>query len=33
MVTHFTKEKNEYMPIPYNQMFYIPGLYKQNKGY
>ncbi len=30
---HFTKEKNEYMPIPYNQMFYIPGLYKQNKGY
>ena len=30
---HFTKEKNEYMPIPYNQMFYIPGLYTQNKGY
>lgn len=30
---HFTKEKNEYMPIPYNQMFYIPGLHKQNKGY
>lgn len=30
---HFTKEKNEYMPITYNQMFYIPGLYKQNKGY
>lgn len=30
---HFTKEKNEYMPIPYNQMFYIPRLYKQNKGY
>lgn len=30
---HFTPEKNEFLPIPYNQMFYIPGLYKQNKGY
>lgn len=30
---HFTKGKNEYFPIPYNQMFYIPGLYTQNKGY
>lgn len=30
---HFTAEKNEYFPIPYNQIFYIPGLYTQNKGY
>ncbi len=30
---HFTAGKNEYFPIPYNQMFYIPGLYTQNKGY
>ena len=30
---HYTTEKNEYFPIPYNQMFYIPGLYTQNKGY
>lgn len=30
---HFTAGKNEFFPIPYNQMFYIPGLYKQNKGY
>lgn len=30
---HFTPEKNEFFPIPYNQMFYIPGLYTQNKGY
>lgn len=29
----FTKEKNEYFPVPHNQLFYIPGLYKQNKGY
>lgn len=30
---HFTLGKNEYFPVPYNQMFYIPGLYTQNKGY
>ena len=30
---HFTPEKNEFFPIPYNQLFYIPGLYKQNKNY
>ena len=30
---HFTPEKNEFWPVPYNQMFYVPGLYSQNKGY
>lgn len=30
---HFTPGKNEFWPIPYNQLFYIPGLYTQNKGY
>lgn len=30
---HFTAGKNEFFPIPYNQMFYIPGLYVQNQGY
>ncbi len=30
---HYTAGKNEFFPIPYNQMFYIPGLYTQNKGY
>lgn len=30
---HFTAGKNEFFPVPYNQMFYIPGLYTQNKGY
>ena len=30
---HYTPEKNEFFPIPYNQMYYIPGLYKQNKNY
>ncbi len=29
----FTPGKNEFFPIPYNQMYYIPGLYEQNKGY
>ncbi len=29
----FIPEKNEFFPIPYNQLFYIPGLYQQNKGY
>lgn len=30
---HFTTGKNEYFPVPYNQLYYIPGLYTQNKGY
>lgn len=30
---HFTAGKNEFFPIPYNQMFYIPGLYTQNENY
>ena len=30
---HFTAGKNEYYPLPYIQMFYVPGLYTQNKGY
>lgn len=29
----FTPEKNEFWPVPYKQMFYVPGLYTQNKGY
>ena len=29
----YTPGKNEFYPIPYNQMYYIPGLYVQNKGY
>ncbi len=30
---HFTTGKNEYWPLPYNQLYYVPGLYKQNQGY
>lgn len=30
---HYTAGKNEYFPIPYIQLFYVPGLYTQNKGY
>ena len=30
---HFTPEKNEFFPVPYNQLYYVPGLYSQNKGY
>ena len=30
---HFTPEKNEFFPVPYNQLYYVPGLYTQNKGY
>lgn len=30
---HYTPAKNEFYPIPYNQLYYIPGLYTQNKGY
>jgi len=30
---HFTPAKNEYFPLPYIQLYYVPGLYTQNKGY
>lgn len=30
---HYTAGKNEFYPVPYNQLYYIPDLYKQNKGY
>ena len=30
---HYTADKNEFYPVPYNQMYYVPGLYVQNKGY
>ena len=30
---HFTPGKNEYFPVPYPQLYYIPGLYSQNRGY
>ena len=30
---HYTPNKNEFYPIPYNQMYYVPGLYEQNKNY
>ncbi|MDE6702181.1 MAG: RagB/SusD family nutrient uptake outer membrane protein [Muribaculaceae bacterium] len=30
---HYTAGKNEFYPIPYNQMYYVPGLYVQNKNY
>ncbi len=30
---NYTAGKNEFFPIPYNQMYYIPGLYTQNQGY
>ena len=30
---NFTPGKNEFCPVPYNQLYYIPGLYTQNKGY
>lgn len=29
----YTTDKNEYWPVPYNQMYYTPGLYEQNRGY
>lgn len=29
----FTKNKNEYVPIPEAQMSYVKGIYKQNPGY
>ena len=30
---HYTAGKNEFYPGPYNQLYYVPGLYSQNKGY
>lgn len=30
---HYEPNKNEFFPIPYNQLYYIPGLYTQNKNY
>ena len=30
---YYTANKNEFYPIPYNQLYYVPGLYVQNKGY
>lgn len=30
---HYTAGKNEFYPVPYNQLYYIPNLYVQNKGY
>lgn len=30
---HYTPGKNEFYPIPYNQLYYVPDLYVQNRGY
>lgn len=30
---HYTAGKNEFYPVPYNQLYYVPGLYVQNAGY
>ena len=30
---HYTPGKNEYYPLPYIQLYYVPGLYTQNRGY
>ena len=30
---HYEADKNEFFPIPYNQLYYIPGLYTQNRNY
>ena len=30
---HYSPAKNEYFPLPYIQLYYVPGLYTQNKGY
>ncbi|MDE5881830.1 MAG: RagB/SusD family nutrient uptake outer membrane protein [Muribaculaceae bacterium] len=30
---HYTPGKNEFYPVPYNQLYYVPGLYVQNAGY
>ena len=30
---YYTPGKNEFYPIPYNQLYYVPGLYTQNANY
>lgn len=30
---HFTPGKNEFFPVPFNQLYYVPGLYTQVDGY
>jgi len=30
---HYTPGKNEFWPVPYNQLYYVPNLYTQNKNY
>ncbi len=30
---HFTPGKNEFYPVPFNQLYYVPGLYVQNPNY
>ncbi len=30
---HFESGKNEYFPVPHNQLYYVPGLYSQNPKY
>ena len=30
---HYTADKNEFWPIPYNQLYYVPKLYVQNRNY
>ena len=29
----YTPGKNEFWPVPYNQLYYVPKLYEQNPGY
>ena len=30
---HYAPGKNEFYPMHYNHLYYVPGLYSQNKGY
>jgi len=30
---HYAPDKNEFWPVPYNQLYYVPKLYTQNKNY
>lgn len=30
---HYTPDKNEFWLVPYNQLYYVPQLYTQNKNY
>ena len=32
-IGHFTKNRDEYLPVPLNQINYSKGLYKQNTGW